>query len=215
MLRVGLTGGVASGKSTLGRLLERLGAARCDADSVVAQLYRPGRPGAAAVAELFGGRALTSEGGVDHAALAGLVLAEPAARRRLEAAVHPLVRKAIEGWFAALGLGGAPPAVAVVEAALLVETGAYRDHPRLVVVVAPAASRRAWALAAGWPEERFARVVAAQLDDQDRLAAADYVVPNDGDQEALAGRARELWACLEEDAAALAAGRPLAERRSR
>jgi dephospho-CoA kinase len=214
VLKVGLTGGVASGKSTLGRLLEQFGAALCDADVVVEELYRPGRPGAAAVAELFGREALDAGGGVDRTTLARLVLADPAARRRLEGAIHPLVRKAMEGWFAALARGTAPPAVAVVEAALLVETGAYRDHDRLVVVTAPPAARRARALAAGWSAEKFDQIVAAQLDDAAREAVADYVVANDGTPEALAGRAQELWALLEEDARALAAGGALAKRRS-
>jgi dephospho-CoA kinase len=214
VLKVGLTGGVASGKSALGRLLEQFGAALCDADVVVEELYRPGRPGAAAVAELFGREALDAGGGVDRTTLARLVLADPAARRRLEGAIHPLVRKAMEGWFAALARGTAPPAVAVVEAALLVETGAYRDHDRLVVVAAPQAARRAWALAAGWPEQKYAQVVAAQLDDDAREAVADYVVRNDGDLVVLGNRARGLWALLEEDARLRAAGKPLRARRS-
>jgi dephospho-CoA kinase len=215
VLKVGLTGGVASGKSTLGRLLEGHGAARCDADTVVEELYRPRRPGAVAVEELFGRRALASDGSVDRPALASLVLADAAARRRLEEAVHPLVRRTIGGWFAALERGAGPPAIALVEAALLVETGAYRDDDRLVVVTAPMAARRARALAAGWPAEMLAQVIAAQLDDPTREAVADYVVRNDGDLEALARAARELWSRLQEDAQLQAAGRALPARRGK
>ncbi len=213
MLKVGLTGGVASGKSTLGALLERLGAALCDADAVVGELYLPGRPGTVAVEELFGKAALAPDGGVDRAALARLVLDDPVARRRLEAAVHPLVRATVAGWFAALARGAAPPAVAVLEAALLVETGAYHDQDRLVVTTAREEVRRARALAAGWPEEKFVRVVAAQLSDADREAVADYVVRNDGDPDALRDAARRLWAHLGEDARRLAAGGALARRK--
>jgi dephospho-CoA kinase len=213
VLKVGLTGGVASGKSTLGRQLAGCGAALCDADTVVEELYRPARPGAVAVEQLFGPQALASDGSVDRRELARLVLADAAACRRLEEAVHPLVRKAIGGWFAALGRATSPPAVAVVEAALLVETGAYRDDDRLVVVTAPMPDRRAWALGAGWPAEKFDQVVAAQLDDAAREAVADYVVRNDGALEALAQAARELWGMLEDDARVLAAGMPLVKRR--
>ncbi len=212
MLRVGLTGGVASGKSTLAGLLAGLGAAVCDADVLVEELYRPGRPGATAVTELFGPTAIAADGSVDRPALAELVLADSASRRRLEARVHPLVRAAFEGWFAALAHGSPTPAVAVVEAALLVESGAYRDHHRLVVVSAPASVRRARALAAGWPAEKLERILAAQLDDAAREAVADYVVRNEDGLEALSRKAGELWAWLVEDAQALDAGRALAKR---
>ncbi len=214
MLRVGLTGGVASGKSTLARLLGNLGAAVCDADVVVEELYRPGRPGALAVQELFGNGALTGDGGVDRGALARLVLTDAGARRRLEQAVHPLVRRAVDGWFSALAHGSALPGVAVVEAALLVETGAYREQNRLVVVSAPYEVRRERALAAGWSATRFAQVVAAQLDDAAREAVADYVVRNDHGLDALARAARKLWTMLQEDALLLATGKSLPPRRT-
>ncbi len=212
MLRVGLTGGVASGKSTLAGLLGGLGAAVCDADVMVGELYQPGRPGALVVQELFGPGALAGDLSVDRSALARLVLTDPAARRRLEEAVHPLVRKAVEGWFSALAHASALPGVAVVEAALLVETGAYRDQDRLVVVRAPYEVRRARALSAGWTANRFAQVVAAQLDDAAREAVADYVVRNEGGLDALGRAARELWPMLQEDARLLAAGKPPAPR---
>jgi dephospho-CoA kinase len=215
VLKVGLTGGVASGKSTVAGLLSGLGAAVCDADRVVEELYRPGRPGTLAVQELFGEGALTPDGGVDRDALARLVLADPVARRRLERAVHPLVRKSVEGWFAALSHASALPGVAVVEAALLVETGAYRDQDRLVVVSAPYEVRRARALGAGWNAKKFAQVVAAQLDDAAREAVADYVIVNGGDLNALEGAARELWSRLEEDARLLGAGKGLPVRRTK
>ena len=214
MLRVGLTGGVASGKSTLARLLSGFGAAVCDADVVVEELYKPGRPGALAVQELFGQEALARDGAVDRDALARLVLADPGARRRLEEAVHPLVRKSVEGWFAALAHASALPGVAVVEAALLVETGAYRGQDRLVVVSAPHELRRERALAAGWTARKFAQVVAAQLDDPAREAVADYVIRNDGTLDALERAARELWLMLQEDACLLATGKPLPPRRT-
>jgi dephospho-CoA kinase len=165
------------------------------------------------VQELFGQGALATDGGVDRDALARLVLANPSARRRLEEAVHPLVRGSVEGWFAALSHASVLPGVAVVEAALLVETGAYRDQDRLVVVAAPYEARRTWALAAGWTAKKFAQVVAAQLDDEAREAVADYVIVNDRGPDALERAARELWSFLQEDAGTLAAGAPLPARR--
>ena len=213
MLKVGLTGGVACGKSTLARLLCDLGAAVCDADLVVRELYRGGGPGARAVDALFGPGLLAADGGVDRAALAGLVLADPTARRRLEEAVHPLVRDWITAWLGPLEHGPEPPAVAVVEAALLVETGYWRDYHRVVVVTAAAPVRRARALASGWDPRAFERVLAAQADDAAREKVADYVVVNAGDEAALKAVAERLWQTLLEDAGLLAAGKPLPPRR--
>jgi dephospho-CoA kinase len=196
VLRVGLTGGVASGKSTVARLLRERGASVTDADELVADLYWSGAPGAAAVATLFGPGALDRTGAVDRAALGALVLADLAARRSLEAAVHPLVRQRIGDWFAALASASVAPVVAVVEAALLAETGAYREYDRVVVVSAALEVRRSRALAAGWTAERFERVVAAQVDNAAHEAVADHVIRNDGDLAALARLVDELWAHL-------------------
>ncbi|MDD5562534.1 MAG: dephospho-CoA kinase [Thermoanaerobaculaceae bacterium] len=213
MLRVGLTGGVASGKSALAALLARLGAAACDADAIVAELYRPGGAAVAAVARIFGAGVVAPDGGVDRGALAAAALADPAARQRLEAAVHPLVRARVAAWLEAAAAAATPPDVAVVEAALLVETGSFRDYDRLVAVAVPEPARVARALAKGWPEAKVRRIVAAQASDGERAAAADYVVRNDGEPEALAAAARRLWALLVEDAQRLRAGVPLPPRR--
>ncbi len=214
ILRVGLTGGVASGKSTAARLLAEHGAAARDADAVVARAYLPGRRGAAVVAELFGERVLTAAGGVDRAALGAIVLADAAARRRLELAIHPIVRAEIEAWLAELATLERPPLVAVVEAALLVETGAYRDYHRLVAVSADVRLRRARALAAGWSEVALAGVLAAQLEDRDREAAADYVIRNDEGAIELCAGVDRVWRDLRRDWELLQAGKPLPRRKA-
>jgi len=213
MLTVGVTGGVASGKSTVTGMLAQLGAPTRDADEVVRDLYRPGRAGARAVADLFGAGVLTAAGGVDHAALAAVALADGEARRRLEQAIHPLVIGEIDAWLADLARSGGPPSIAVIEAALLVETGLYRSYHRLVAVSAAAATRRARALTDGWSETAFERVLAAQADDAGREAAADYVVRNDGTVDELRAAVGELWLSLRDDAALLMTGRPLPRRK--
>ena len=120
VLRVGLTGGIASGKSTVGRLMQEAGCVVTDADRIVAELYEPGGKGAAAVQELFGNQTLDPRGAVDREAVASLVFSDSDARKKLEAAIHPLVGlRYMEILAASEGL-------VVFEASLLAETGATR-----------------------------------------------------------------------------------------
>jgi dephospho-CoA kinase len=212
VLWVGLTGGVASGKSTVARLLEAHGAAVRDADAVVEELYAGGE-GAAAVQGLFGASVMAADGSVDRHALGRVVLADAEARQRLEGAVHPLVRAELASWRASLERLAPPPAVAVVEAALLLETGLCREYDRLVVVMAPLAARRQRALAAAWQAGAFEKVVAAQASDEARAAVADYLVENISDPNALDKAVSTLWELLEQDAATRLAGRALPARR--
>ncbi|HUP42976.1 MAG TPA: dephospho-CoA kinase [Thermoanaerobaculia bacterium] len=174
-LRVGLTGGLASGKSTVARLLAERGATVVDADRLVAELYRPGEPGARAAAELFGPRVLDPSGAVDHGRLAAVVFADPEARRRLERAVHPLVRER----FAEIAREA--EGVVALEATLLVEAGYAPDFDRVVTVEADPAVRLDRAVGRGMPEEEARRRLAAQGEGVARRTAADTVIRNDGD----------------------------------
>lgn len=208
MLHVGLTGGVAAGKSRVAQGLAGLGAAVIDADEVVAKLYRPQGAGTAVVVSEFGTGVLAADGSVDRKKLATAVLAHPPARRRLEELVHPLVRAAVTAWLREIGGGAAVPPVAVVEAALLVESGSWREYHRLVVVEAPLALRRVRALAAGWTEAAFDAVVQAQVNDEARRAVAHYVVINDREEKTLQERILQLWQALVEDEKDRRVGRP-------
>ena len=178
-LLVGLTGGLAAGKSTVARMLAERGATVVDADRLVAELYRTGEPGAARVAELFGPDLLRADGSVDHAALSACVFADPEARRRLEAAIHPLVGLRFRELAARTG------GIVVLEATLLVEAG-WKDAFDLVVSVeAPPEVRLARAIARGLDEAEARRRIAAQGEGEVRRAAADRVLVNDGDAEQL------------------------------
>lgn len=209
VLTVGLSGGVASGKSTVAALLAIHGAAVLDADALVATLYEPGQPCTGVIAGRFGPGVLRTDGGVDRKALGALVLADSEARGWLESVVHPAVKTAITSWLEAHRSAVPAPLVAVVEAALLVETGSFRNYHRLVIVTAPINRRRERAGVAGWDDARFARTVAAQARDEQREAVADYVVSNRSDQAALATAVSALWDCLQHDAALVSARRPL------
>ena len=186
---VGLTGGLASGKSTVAALLAGLGAEIFDADAAVRELYRPGGAGARDVAFLFGEVVLDADGGVDRARLAERVLSDPEARRRLEGAIHPLVRTLTETWIASLE----PHAVAVVEAALLVETGSWRRYDLRAVVWCSAEQQLERALARGVPAERARALLRAQRPLGELRALADVVIDNSGPPDALEAEVRRAW----------------------
>lgn len=193
MLTIGLTGGVGSGKSTVASLLAARGAAVLDADRLVAGLYGPDLECTRSIAARFGPGVLAADGSVDRRALGALVLADEQARGWLEALVHPAVRREIGRWLEGLRTSAGPPAIAVVEAALLVETGAWRDYDRLVVVTAPLPVRRARALAGGWTPEQFDRTVAAQATDAVRERVAHHAIQNADDLASLARAVDALW----------------------
>ncbi len=194
-LAVGLTGGLASGKSTLGRWLAEAGFSVDDSDSVVAELYRPGAAGAEAVRELFGDAALTDEGAVDHAALAARVFSDPDARRRLEEAIHPLVRSRFRE------IREDTEGVAVLEVPLLVEAGMAGDFDVVVTVEADPELRVRRAIDRGLDEEASRARVAAQVSAEERRAVADIVIENDGDLDDFRRKADELVATLRRRAA--------------
>lgn len=189
-LRVGLTGGIASGKSTVAELLRDRGFMVTDADQLVAELYRPGEAGAIAVEQLFGPGYLDSKGGVDHHALAERVFEDSDARRQLEAVIHPLVgRRFTER--------AAKESVAVFEATLLVDTGGYRGFDLLVTVEAEPELRITRAIERGLSEEAARARMAAQASRDQRAAVADFVIDNDGTIEQLEQQVARLAAELE------------------
>jgi dephospho-CoA kinase len=192
--RVGITGGLASGKSTVAGWLRDAGFRVIDADRLVAELYRPGGAGTAAARRLFGDGVLTLEGGVDHAALAVRIFSDPAGRRDLEQAIHPLVRRRFEELAAAAtaeqrpGPAGQPapptpatPPIFVLEATLLVEAGYGPGFDLIVTLEGDPEVRLHRAVARGSLDEAAARArLAAQGDGARRRQAADRVIENDG-----------------------------------
>ena len=186
LLRVGLTGGLASGKSTVAGWLRDAGFEVIDADRLVAELHQPGGEGAAAVRDLFGPGMLDERGGVDHAKVAARVFSDPKARRDLEAAIHPLVRQRFLERTA--GLTG----VVVLEATLLVEAGYGPGFDLIVTVEAPCELRLERALARGMDEEAVRKRLLAQGDGEERREAAHRMLDNSGDVEHLRRQVDEL-----------------------
>lgn len=192
--RIGLTGGIASGKSTAATLLEEHGALVVDADVLARQVVEPGTPGLAAVVARFGPAVLAPDGRLDRGALGRLVFAadagSTAARRDLEAVVHPAVRARA----AELEARAAPGQVVVHVIPLLVETGQADAFDLVVVVDVAADVQRARLLARGGLSEAEADArIAAQSSRTDRLAAADVVLDNSGDRADLVRHVTELW----------------------
>ncbi len=188
--RVGLTGGLASGKSLVARHLEAAGYLVIDADRIVAELYAPGAPGSAAVASLFGARLLGTDGGVDKAALASLVFSDSDARQRLEAAIHPLVRSEFARRAQIAG-------VAVLEATRLVEAGFAPDFDLVVTVEASPEARLERAVARGLSHEDAARRLVAQGDGEARRRAASWRIDNAGSLDGLRDACDRLVAEIE------------------
>jgi dephospho-CoA kinase len=189
-VRVGLTGGVAAGKSTVSGILRQLGAVVIDADALAREVIEPGTPGLAAVVGEFGPEILTDDGHLDRGRLGALVFADPERRAALEAIVHPLVRaRAVE-----LEQAAPPGAIVVHDIPLLVETGQAGDFDAVVVVDVPEELQVARAVRErGWSEDEARARVVAQGSRSDRLAVATYVVDNTGTLEDLRHRVTEVF----------------------
>jgi len=190
VLRIGLTGGIGSGKSTAARRLVARGAVLVDSDVLAREVVAPGSEGLAAVVAAFGDGVLTPDGSLDRPGLAAVVFADPAARRRLDAIVHPRVRDR------SAELVAAAPADAIVvqDVPLLVETGMAASFPLVVVVDADAEERVRRLVGDRGMDEADARArIAAQAGDQARRAAADVLLDNSGAPQALAEAVDLLW----------------------
>jgi dephospho-CoA kinase len=182
---LGLTGGIGSGKSAVAERFARHGAALVDTDVIAHALTAPGGVALPALQAEFGAAILTREGALDRAALRRLVFADPAARARLEAILHPMIGAEVDGQLGRLASPDICYGVLVVP--LLVETGAYRDRiQRTLVVDCPPELQIARVMArSGLTQAEVASIMAAQASRQQRLAAADDVVRNDDGLETL------------------------------
>jgi len=190
---VGLTGGVASGKSTVSAILRELGAVVIDADALAREVVGPGTPGLDAVAARFGPEVLGSDGALDRGRLGALVFADADRRTALEAIVHPLVRARA----AELEASAPSGAVVVHDIPLLVETGQASSFDAVLVVDAPVEVQVARAVRdRGWSEDEARSRIGAQASREERLAAATYVIDNTGTVEDLRQRVAEVFAEL-------------------
>jgi len=189
-VRIGLTGGIGSGKSTVSTLLAGHGAVIVDADRIAREVVEPGTPGLAAVVAAFGDHVLTADGALNRPALAGIVFADPEARKTLDGIVHPLVRARSRELEAAAPAGS----VVVHDVPLLAETGQAANYDLVLVVEADVEVRVARLVQRGLTAEDARARIAVQATDEQRRAIADVVLDNSGTPEELARQVDRFWA---------------------
>ena len=179
MKRVGLTGGIATGKSHVRAVFEALGVPTIDADVLAHEAVAPGSPAFEAVRTRFGPAVLDSTGGLDRRKLGSVVFADPQARKDLEAIIHPQVVEAIDRWFSSLDAQAHPFAIADVP--LLYEAGRERDYDVVIVTACELPTQIRRVMARDSISEADARLrIAAQLPIEEKVRRADHVIRTDG-----------------------------------
>lgn len=199
MLRVGLTGGIACGKSTVAELLVRRGAHFLSADALAHQTYAPGTLTHAEIVRRFGAGVLNEDGSIDRKGLANVVFPDRIAE--LNAVVHPAVIEAQNRWMNQVERED-PNGIAVVEAALLLEAGAEKDFDEVIVVTCGFEQKvERYAARTGLPLEaaraEVERRSAAQMKDQEKARRANYIIENSGSIDALERQVDEVWRKLQ------------------
>ena len=178
MLKVALTGGIATGKSYVLEQFRRRGVPCLDADVLAHGVMAPGTEAAAAIAARFGSDILGADGAVDRAKLGPMVFADPSARRDLEAIVHPAVYRAIAAGVRAFELVG--DAFVIVDVPLLYETGAEKDFDKVIVTACTVEKQIARLVARGLTDAAARQRLAAQWPTEKKTARADFVINTEG-----------------------------------
>ena len=202
MLKVGLTGGLASGKSFVAGCFARWGAHVLHADLVGHAVLEPGGAAYADVVRVFGDAILRADGTIDRKTLGNVVFADPEQLERLNALVHPHVFARQRVFFQDVERKE-PAGVAVVEAAIMIETGSHKQYDRLVLAVCPPEVQIQRFVERESASEEAARArMARQMPLADKISFADYLVDTSGSKDDTVSRARIVWEKLKEEAAA-------------
>lgn len=188
MLVIGLTGGIGSGKTTASRHFEKLGVPVIDADIVARQLVEPGTPTLKLIVETFGEKTLNTDGRLNREQMRDTIFSNPSARKKLEQLLHPPIRQHMHDWLASQTT---PYAILVIP--LLLETGQSNLIDRLLVVDIPANEQiRRVNQRDGLKSEQIQQILSAQISREERLAAADDVLTNDGTIDSLRQQVEKL-----------------------
>lgn len=190
---IGLTGGIASGKSTVGRMLVELGARLVDADAVAREIVRPGEPALEAIASLFGQAVIQPDGTLDRAALGNIVFKDPDSLAKLEAITHPAVRKRMWEQIHTYAEDD-PDGLIIGDVPLLYETKQVDSYEGILVVYVPSRLQVERLMNRnGMNEEEARRRVSLQLDIEEKRSRADWIIDNSGTTEETLEQVRALW----------------------
>ena len=183
MLRVGLTGGISTGKSTVGLMFVERGCHLIDSDRITHQLLAPGQAVHEAVVKEFGERILAADGTIDRRILGDIVFKEdPQARAKLNSLIHPAVIRRQKEWLKEME-AAAPRGVAIVDAALMIEAGTYKSYDRVIVVTCgPEIQKQRLRTRSGLSEEQIEARIRSQMPMDEKVQFADFVIDNSGDR---------------------------------
>ncbi len=193
MLIVGLTGGVASGKSVVSQVWREEGATVIDADQIARELVQPQTPGWKALIKAFGKEILQEDDSVDRKKLAARVFSDNEARKRLNRTLHPRITREIDRRIKEIGRK-TPGAIVVIDAALLIETGFYRKVDQVVVVTSTKKQQMARLKKRDATGQKMAqRIIASQIRGPERAKVADLIIRNEGSRQEVESKAREIF----------------------
>lgn len=193
MLIVGLTGGVASGKTIVSEVFQEEGAYLIDADRIARELVQPHRPAWNELRRAFGDEILREDGSIHRKRLAEKVFSDPRQRKILEGILHPRIEEEMRRRTAEIGRKD-PEVIVIIDAALIVERGNHREMDRLIVVTSTVEQQiERLRNREGASREEAERILAAQVEPKERLKVADYIIRNEGSLEETKERAREVF----------------------
>jgi dephospho-CoA kinase len=193
MLIVGLTGGVASGKSIVSRILKEEGAYLIDADQIARELVQPRTPTWKELIKVFGKEILQKDGSIHRKKLAAKVFSDPEQRNLLNRILHPRIKKEMGRRLKAIGQKD-PEAIVVIDAPLLIETGDHREMDKIIVVISTEEQQiERLKERQGVSQEEAQRIIASQIATEEKLKVADFVIRNEGSLEETVRRARGVF----------------------
>jgi dephospho-CoA kinase len=193
MLKVGLTGGIGAGKTTVGKMFAELGCHVIDSDAITRDLFKPGQQVRALVEAAFGPAVVAPDGSIDRKVLGELVFNDEGMRQKLNGIVHPAIVQR-QKKFMEVAASVDPDGIALVDAALMIEAGTYRNYDKLVVVmVSPEVQRQRLRERSGLTDEQIDARVASQLPMAEKAKFADYIIENSGSPDETRRQVEEVY----------------------
>jgi dephospho-CoA kinase len=193
MLKVGLTGGIGTGKSTVSRMFADLGCYIIDSDAITRSLFAPGQIVNRAVAAAFGPAVVAPDGSINRAVLAELVFHDSALRQKLNSLVHPAILQRQAAFIKGFAAED-PDGIVIVEAALMVEVGTYQNYDKLIVVTcSPEVQRHRIKERSGLTDEQIESRIASQMPLEEKVKYADFVIDNSADRESTRRKVEKVY----------------------